>query len=219
MSATGNNNKEKRKRGDENLDINKFANKVLQLFQNEGINQAQAAERLNISPDYLSKHLNGSKPITINFLMDLSKEFGCSIDYLLETDKNSSTEKETVTLQEIMRFIHFLVSNGYFYITDHVQNEAIGFNDAGYPVVEPVSNPCLMPDKNLFCAYIKEYRKLWMLDDMVDLKDKILRLWLSSVPNWFNMPFEDDRLKNIILNSDTTDFPRYYGEIPDLPLE
>lgn len=215
MSVTGDNTKKKRKRGDENLDIIQFANKVLKLFQNEGINQAQAAERLNISSDSLSKHLNGSKPITINFLMALSNEFGCSIDYLLGNDKNSATEKKTATLRDVMRFIHFLVSNGYFSIEDHDQVHIVGYHDAGYPYTETVSKPCLIPDKNLFCAFLKEYRKAWELVNKADVKDKIMGAWLSSVPDWFMMPFENERLKAIILNSTDTDFSRYYGEIPD----
>ena len=207
--------KNNKRQGNERINIESFRERVENIIGTEHGSQAKAAVKLNVSGQLLSDILAGRRPVTVDFLIGFSNVYGCSIDYLLGTDKNSTTEKKTATLRDVMRFIHFLVSNGYFSIEDHDHVNIVGYHDAGYPYTETVSKPCLIPDKNLFCAFLKEYRKAWELVNMADLKDKIMGAWLSTVPDWFKMPFENERLKAIILNSTDTDFSRYYGEIPD----
>ena len=108
--------KNNKRQGNERINIESFRERVENIIGTEHGSQAKAAVKLNVSGQLLSDILAGRRPVTVDFLIGFSNVYGCSIDYLLGTDKNSATEKKTATLRDVMRFIHFLVSNGYFSI-------------------------------------------------------------------------------------------------------
>ena len=52
------------------------ATRILTLMKNKGLNQKELAEKLNVTPQYLSKYLKGNTPPNFKLIENASKYFG-----------------------------------------------------------------------------------------------------------------------------------------------
>ena len=108
------------------IDIHAFKKRFLGVT-NES--QIQTAQRLHIEKNALSKILNGNQNITLEFLLSVSKEYGCSIDYLLglseeRTISSKLIDKKTLqasfTLGDFLTIIEYLRENRVIRFSDNV---------------------------------------------------------------------------------------------------
>ncbi len=71
-----------------------LANKILQLRKSSGWSQEELAEKLNVSRQSVSKWESAAAIPDMNRILELSKIFGVSTDYLLKDEMESATYSE-----------------------------------------------------------------------------------------------------------------------------
>lgn len=128
--------------------------------------------------------------------MGLSKEFGCSVDYLLgnnQTNNEKSQAEESPSLQKIMYLIDNLFTHGHISF-DHVnRTEVIGYDIDGYPEYDDITVPVIIADSKSLRQSVNEYIQLInsVFEDKV-FKRKMILQWLES-----QYPIDLDDLKEI----------------------
>ena len=97
-----------------------LADKILQLRKQSGWSQEELAEKLNVSRQSVSKWESAAAIPDMNRILELSKLFGVTTDYLLKDDMEAATytavdESDNyvkVSLQEANAFIEDKISHG-----------------------------------------------------------------------------------------------------------
>jgi len=70
----------------------KFAENFINLRKEKGYTQADAAEKLHVSPQAVSKWENGDSMPDVSLLADIAALFDTSIDFLLGVEKKQTVE-------------------------------------------------------------------------------------------------------------------------------
>lgn len=87
----------------------KLCEKIYQLRKQSGMSQEEVAERLNVSRQALSRWENGSAQPTANNIVEISKLFKVTTDYLLSDDYQSDDDIPAVA--EAKKVNHILQAN------------------------------------------------------------------------------------------------------------
>lgn len=80
----------------------KFAEKILRLRKGKGMSQEELAEKLNVSRQAVSRWEIGSAQPDVSNILQLSKLFGVTTDYLLNDDYESDKDIPVVKNAETM---------------------------------------------------------------------------------------------------------------------
>lgn len=185
--------KNNKRQGNERINIESFRKRVENIIGTEHGSQAKAAEKLNVSGQLLSDILAGRRPVTVDFLIDFSNVYGCSIDYLLgndhTTNEKSQTE-ESPTLQKILSIIDNLCVHNHISVEHIERNEITELNGvSGYPEYEDITLPVIIPESKSLRKSLEEYTQLINCDLANPvLKRTILTQWIDSQ---FEMNLED----------------------------
>ena len=116
----------------------KLNDKIYQLRKQFGMSQEEAAGKLNVSRQALSRWENGSAQPSANNIVEISKLFGVSADYLLNDCYQSDDDIPAVT--EVKKVNHILRTN---LIMIAIVAQASALNVAIQPVAEGI-NPTIM---------------------------------------------------------------------------
>lgn len=116
----------------------KLNDKIYQLRKQSGMSQEETAEKLNISRQALSRWENGSAQPAANNILEISRLFGVTADYLLNDNYQSGDDIPAVA--ETKKVNHILRSN-LTMIAIIAQISAL--NIAIQPVAEGI-NPTVM---------------------------------------------------------------------------
>ena len=116
----------------------KLNDKIYQLRKQFGMSQEEAAGKLNVSRQALSRWENGSAQPSANNIVEISKLFGVSADYLLNDSYQSDDDIPAVT--EVKKVNHILRTN---LIKIAIVAQASALNVAIQPVAEGI-NPTIM---------------------------------------------------------------------------
>ena len=74
--------------------------RIASLRRRAGLSQAELAARLKVSPSAVGMYEQGRREPSVNTLLDLSREFGVSTDYLLKG--TPTTPPESALLEEML---------------------------------------------------------------------------------------------------------------------
>lgn len=116
----------------------KLQDKILKLRKQAGMSQEEAAERLNVSRQALSRWENGTAQPAANNIVEISRLFGVTADYLLNDDYQSDDDIPAVV--EAQKSNHILRMN---LIKIAIIAQAAALNIAIQPVAEGI-NPAVM---------------------------------------------------------------------------
>ncbi|MEG0314370.1 MAG: DUF5680 domain-containing protein [Erysipelotrichaceae bacterium] len=83
-----------------------FYDKLIQLRKKQGLNQEQLADKLNVSRQTISKWENGTIIPALEYLIDISRLFGTTLDSLVNED-DCKSDKETIIEED--EFVSFLI--------------------------------------------------------------------------------------------------------------
>ena len=76
--------------------MNNYENRIKELRNERGMNQKQLAEKVGIDRTTVIKHEKNNQDISGENLIEYSKFFNCSIDYLLGRTEDSTAETENI---------------------------------------------------------------------------------------------------------------------------
>ena len=147
----------------------KLNDKIYRLRKQSGMSQEEAADKLNISRQALSRWENGTAQPAANNIIEISKLFGVTTDYLLNDDYQSDDDIPAVV--EVKKSNQILRKN---LILIAIIAQASALNIAIQPVTEGI-NPVVM---------------LWV---------KVIPLLATSIWMAFNLRYEtnpEQRAKN-----------------------
>lgn len=116
----------------------KLNEKIYQLRKQSGMSQEEAAGRLNISRQALSRWENGTAQPAANNIIEISRLFGVTADYLLNDDYQSDNDIPAVA--EVKKTNQILRKN---LILIAIAAQAAALNIAIQPVAEGI-NPAVM---------------------------------------------------------------------------
>ncbi len=116
----------------------KLNEKIYQLRKKSGMSQEETAGRLNISRQALSRWENGTAQPAANNIVEISKLFGVTTDYLLNDDYKS--DDDIPVIAEAKKVNHILRAN---LIKLAIIVQASALNIAMQPVAEGI-NPTIM---------------------------------------------------------------------------
>lgn len=111
----------------------KLHEKIYQLRKRSGMSQEETADRLNISRQALSRWENGTAQPVANNIIEISKLFGVTTDYLLNDDYQSDDDIPAVA--EAKKVNHILRGN---LIKFAIIAQAAALNIAIQPVAEGI---------------------------------------------------------------------------------
>lgn len=111
----------------------KLHDKIYQLRKQSGMSQEETAGRLNISRQALSRWENGTAQPSANNIIEISKLFGVTTDYLLNDDYQSDDDIPAVV--EVKRNNQILRKN---FILIAIISQAAALNIAIQPVAEGI---------------------------------------------------------------------------------
>ena len=72
------------------------------LRKEKGLSQLELSNKLNINMDHLSRIENGNKGMSLDLLIEFSKHFSVSTDYILLGNRQNTEE-----IKEMISFIQF----------------------------------------------------------------------------------------------------------------
>lgn len=92
-----------------------FAERFAALRKEKGLTQSDIAERLNVSPQAVSKWENGDSVPGIDLLLPLSELLGCSVDELLGREKEkvvfTEPQEDPVDLSNLFLRIQIITTD------------------------------------------------------------------------------------------------------------
>lgn len=112
----------------------KLNEKIYQLRKQSGMSQEDAADKLNISRQAFSRWENGTAQPAANNVVEISKLFGVTTDYLLNDSYQSDDDIPAVT--EVKNINHTLRAN---LIMIAIVAQAMALNIAIQPVAEGIN--------------------------------------------------------------------------------
>src|SRR5690625_6061097 len=74
--------------------------RLRRLRQNHGLNQAELAERLDLSASYLNQLERGKRPLTVAVLLRVTEEFGVDADFFAAKDSAKLVADVRLALRE-----------------------------------------------------------------------------------------------------------------------
>ena len=116
----------------------KVNEKIYQLRKQSGMSQEDVADKLNISRQALSRWENGTAQPTANNVVEISKLFGVTTDYLLNDSYQSDDDIPTIV--EVKKINHILRTNLTMIA---IVAQATALNVAIQPVAEGISVPIM----------------------------------------------------------------------------
>ncbi len=116
----------------------KLHEKIFMLRKQSGMSQEEAADRLNISRQAISRWENGTAQPSANNIVEISKLFGVTTDYLLNDDYQSDDDIPAVA--EAKKVNHILQAN---LTRTAIVAQAAALNIAIQPAAEGI-NPNVM---------------------------------------------------------------------------
>lgn len=115
----------------------KLHEKIYQLRRRSGMSQEETAERLNISRQALSRWENGTAQPATNNIVEISKLFGVTVDYLLHDDDQS----DIPAVAEVKKVNHILRTN---LTRIAIVSQACVLNLVIQPIDEGISNAVVL---------------------------------------------------------------------------
>lgn len=169
------------KQGNKLLDIDSFSRRIRDVIGTEHGAQAKAAKRLNLSDQQLSNILCGNSPVTVDFLMNFSKVYNCSIDELLGIDKQMSEVISEPSPRMLMSVIHTLNQSGFMHFDKCkvFSPESPYYTQEWYEGDEVTS---IVPDLEYLKNIIDVYEYLCGMPD-ANLKEKTVNEWINNLPD------------------------------------
>ena len=116
----------------------KLNEKIYQLRKQSGMSQEAAADKLNVSRQALSRWENGTAQPAANNIVEISKLFGVTTDYLLNDSYQSDDDIPAVA--EVKKINHTLRTNLTMLA---IVAQAAALNIAIQPVAEGISVPTM----------------------------------------------------------------------------
>lgn len=93
------------------------------LREKNGLSQEQLAKKLNLTKSSISMYENNFRIPNVELLIEISKLFNVSIDYMLDIKNNGNSMESELQEKEILK--HLLIKNGYMNDGEELSDEEL----------------------------------------------------------------------------------------------